>query len=109
MIERCLGPQRSRKFRRALRRCRVTIPSFLLTVVVLRGIIGAGKFGTPVQDFVEIRDHILLNSRKRGELHRVLEEHRQTTSSSISFSSNAATNDNNNYNDFNKPDTNKHY
>ncbi|KAH7578361.1 hypothetical protein ACOSP7_000395 [Xanthoceras sorbifolium] len=111
MIERCLGAQRSRKFRRALRHCRVTIPSFLLTVVVLRGLIGAGKFGTPEQDFVEFRDHFFLHSRKRGELHRVLEEHRQTTSSSAIYSATATatTGDKNNYNDFNKPDPNEHY
>ncbi|KAM1058147.1 hypothetical protein ACFX13_032060 [Malus domestica] len=106
ILEKCLGAQRSRRIQRALRHSKVTILCLVLTVVVLRGTIGAGKFGTPEQDFLEIRDHFY--SRKRAEPHRVLEEVHSTPS------------DPNNYNafDFNKivvdegedrPDPNKPY
>ncbi|KAE8681934.1 putative glycosyltransferase 4 [Hibiscus syriacus] len=98
MIDNCLGAQRSRKIRRALRHFQVTIFCLVLTVVVLRGTIGAGKFGTPGQDFADIRDHLHLYSRKRAEPHRVLEEV-QTTSSNenVGADTNAGTN---NYNEF---------
>ena len=46
MLERCLGAERSRKLRRAIRHSKVTILCLVLTVVVLRGTIGAGKFGS---------------------------------------------------------------
>jgi xyloglucan 6-xylosyltransferase len=36
----------------------VTIMCGLMTVLVLRGTIGAGQFGTPAQDFEEIRMHL---------------------------------------------------
>lgn len=73
MIERCLGPHRCRRIQRALRHLKVTVLCLVLTVVVLRGTIGAGKFGTPEQDLDEIRQHFQ-TSRKRAEPHRVLEE-----------------------------------
>ncbi|KAK9945565.1 hypothetical protein M0R45_011073 [Rubus argutus] len=107
ILEKCIGAQRSRKIQRALRHGKVTILCLVLTVVVLRGTIGAGKFGTPEQDFIEIRDHFY--SRKRAEPHRVLEEVQTTPS------------DPNNYNAFDinkilvdegeedKPDPNKPY
>ncbi|XP_071721904.1 LOW QUALITY PROTEIN: xyloglucan 6-xylosyltransferase 2-like [Rutidosis leptorrhynchoides] len=112
MIERYLGAQRSRKIHRALRHGKVTFLCLVLTVVVLRGIIGSGKFGTPEQDFNELRDRLHF-SRKRAEPHRVLEEF-QTTATSDN-------NDPNNYNAFDinkilvdegeddKPDPNKPY
>ncbi|KAJ8638748.1 hypothetical protein MRB53_013015 [Persea americana] len=68
----CFGARRVRQMQRALRNGKVTILCLLMTVVVLRGTIGAGKFGTPGQDFNEIRLH--LSSRKRIEPHRVLVE-----------------------------------
>ncbi|KHG26935.1 Putative glycosyltransferase 2 -like protein [Gossypium arboreum] len=96
MIDNCLGAQRSRKIQRTLRHCKVTILCLVLTVVVLRGTIGAGKFGTPGQDFVEIRDH--LYSRKQGEPHRVLKEVQTTSSDNHDGAdTNAGTN---NYNEF---------
>ncbi|RID70824.1 hypothetical protein BRARA_C02806 [Brassica rapa] len=73
MIERCLGAHRCRRIQRALRHLKVTVLCLVLTVVVLRGTIGAGKFGTPEQDLDEIRQHFQ-TSRKRAEPHRVLEE-----------------------------------
>ncbi|QCD98221.1 xyloglucan 6-xylosyltransferase 2-like [Vigna unguiculata] len=65
MLQKCLGAQRARRFQRALRHCKVTILCLVLTLVVLRGTIGAGKFGTPEQDFVDIRDRFY--SRKLPE------------------------------------------
>ncbi|XP_059440187.1 xyloglucan 6-xylosyltransferase 2-like isoform X2 [Corylus avellana] len=92
MIDKCLGAQRSRKIQRTLRHCKVTILCLVLTVVVLRGTIGAGRFGTPEQDFIEIRDHFnYQSSRKLAEPHRVLEELQTTTSGD---------DDPNNYNTF---------
>jgi xyloglucan 6-xylosyltransferase len=41
-----------------MRNLKVTIMCGLMTVLVLRGTIGAGQFGTPAQDFEEIRMHL---------------------------------------------------
>ncbi|KAL0002112.1 hypothetical protein SO802_015893 [Lithocarpus litseifolius] len=80
MLERFLGPRRVRQIHRAARNGTVTFLCLFLTVVVLRGTIGAGKFGTPKQDFNELRDH--LYSRGRCvEPHRVLEEAQPETES----------------------------
>ncbi|KAK7378971.1 hypothetical protein VNO80_04422 [Phaseolus coccineus] len=78
MLEKCLGAQRARRFQRALRHCKVTILCLVLTIVVLRGTIGAGKFGTPEQDFLDIRDRFY--SRKLPDNHRHLGELQSTTS-----------------------------
>jgi len=78
MLEKCLGAQRARRFQRALRHCKVTILCLVLTIVVLRGTIGAGKFGTPEQDFIDIRNHFY--SRKLPESHRQLGELQSSTS-----------------------------
>lgn len=43
---------------RTLKNLRVSLLCFLLTFLVLRNTIGAGKFGTPAQDFEEIRQHL---------------------------------------------------
>ncbi|XP_014502252.1 xyloglucan 6-xylosyltransferase 2 [Vigna radiata var. radiata] len=69
MLERCLGTRRVRQIHRACRHSTVTFLCLFLTVVVLRGTIGAGKFGTPEQDFNEIRHHI-----SAARARRVLEE-----------------------------------
>ncbi|CBI36830.3 unnamed protein product, partial [Vitis vinifera] len=50
--KRCLGARRARQIHRALRHFKVTILCLVMTIVVLRGTIGAGKFGTPEQDFL---------------------------------------------------------
>lgn len=72
MIEKCLGVRKTRQIYRFFRHFKVTFLCLLLTVLVLRGTIGAGKFGTPEQDFLEIRNHF--TSRKFSEHYRVLEE-----------------------------------
>ncbi|KAL0712171.1 hypothetical protein Bca4012_019149 [Brassica carinata] len=72
MIERCLGAHRCRRIQRALRHLKVTVLCLVLTVVVLHGTIGAGKFGTPEQDLDEIRQHFQ-TSRKRAEPHRTFD------------------------------------
>ncbi|GKU85778.1 hypothetical protein SLEP1_g401 [Rubroshorea leprosula] len=91
MIDECLGPQRSRKVQRALRHLKVMILCLVLTVVVLRGTIGTGKFGTPNQDLNEIRDHF--NFRRRTELHRILEEMMAATGAGDSLTENPITYD----------------
>ncbi|MCI80373.1 xyloglucan 6-xylosyltransferase 2-like, partial [Trifolium medium] len=62
---------------RACRRGSLTFLCLFLTVVVLRGTIGAGKFGTPEQDLNEIRQQFYSRGR-RVEPHRVLEEVQST-------------------------------
>lgn len=79
MIEKCLGARRARQIERTFRQCTVTFFCLVMTVVVLRGTIGAGKFGTPKQDYVEIRDRFY---SRRAEPHRVLKEVETTSSSS---------------------------
>ncbi|KAM1195211.1 hypothetical protein ACFX13_022244 [Malus domestica] len=73
MLDRFLGPRRARQIQRALRHGTVTFLCLFLTVVILRGTIGAGKFGTPEQDFNDIRERFYTHNR-RVEPHRVLEE-----------------------------------
>ncbi|CAH9091470.1 unnamed protein product [Cuscuta epithymum] len=73
MLKRFLSPRQVWRFRRHLRHCKLTLFCLILTVVVLRGSIGAGKFGTPEQDLKEIRD-TLNYYRKRSEPRRFLEE-----------------------------------
>ena len=89
----------------------VTFLCLFLTVVVLRGTIEAGKFGTSEQDFNELRDHLYSRGR-HVEPHRVLEEAQLETESD---------NQSNNYATFNitkilvddepeeKPNSNKPY
>lgn len=86
MLERCLGSRRLRQMQRAFRRGTLTFLCLFLTVIVLRGTIGAGKFGTPEQDLNEIRQQLYSRGR-RVEPHRVLEE----------VQSSENNNDNNNY------------
>ncbi|XP_042518131.1 xyloglucan 6-xylosyltransferase 2-like [Macadamia integrifolia] len=90
MLDRCLGARRVRQIQRALRHGKITLLCLFLTVLVLRGYLGAGKFGTPEQDFKEIKDHLYF--RKRAEPHRVLEEAQTTTTET--------TTENKNYNTF---------
>merc|ERR1711915_224171 len=67
-----LGGRRIRQIQRAMQNAKVTLRCLFVTVLVLRGTIGAGKFGTPEQDFNEIREHLIVG--RRGEPHRVLTE-----------------------------------
>ncbi|KAL6185972.1 hypothetical protein ACLB2K_042094 [Fragaria x ananassa] len=78
MLERCFGVRRVRQIQRAARHGTVTFLCLFMTVVVLRGTIGAGKFGTPEQDFNDIRERFYSHNR-RVEPHRVLEEVETTT------------------------------
>ncbi|KAF9597332.1 hypothetical protein IFM89_017235 [Coptis chinensis] len=86
MLERILGSRRVRQMQRAFKHGKITFLCLFLTLLVLRGTIGAGKFGTPEQDFKEIRDHLYYSSRKRSEPHRVLEEAQITETDSNSNS-----------------------
>nr|ABK24302.1 unknown [Picea sitchensis]ACN41079.1 unknown [Picea sitchensis] len=67
-----LGARRVRQIQKAMQNAKVTLLCLFVTVLVLRGTIGAGKFGTPEQDFAEIREHLIVG--RRGEPHRVLTE-----------------------------------
>ena len=73
MLERWLGQRRRRQIHRIIRNSKLTLLCLVLTIVVLRGNLGAGKFGTPEQDLKEIRDTFTLY-RKRSEPRRVLEQ-----------------------------------
>lgn len=55
---------------KTLHNVRVTLLCGLLTFIVLRSSLGAGKFGTPVQDYDEIRHH--LHSFKLRHQHKLL-------------------------------------
>eukprot|EP00252_Welwitschia_mirabilis_P020264 TRINITY_DN4930_c0_g1_i1.p1 TRINITY_DN4930_c0_g1~~TRINITY_DN4930_c0_g1_i1.p1 ORF type:complete len:455 (-),score=51.48 TRINITY_DN4930_c0_g1_i1:111-1475(-) len=76
-----LSELRKRQLQRAMRQAKVTFLCLVMTVVVLRGTIGAGKFGTPEQDLAEIREHLIVG-RRSGEPHRVLTEASSSSSSS---------------------------
>ncbi|MCO5606006.1 hypothetical protein L7F22_060193 [Adiantum nelumboides] len=70
---RLISPLRARQLQRALRNLKLTMICGLLTILVLRGTLGAGKFGTPAKDFEEIK---LQFERIHGRKHasRVLTE-----------------------------------
>ncbi|KAH8934320.1 hypothetical protein BDL97_18G077000 [Sphagnum fallax] len=57
-LSRLLSTPKGRRLQRTMRNLKVTIMCGLMTVLVLRGTIGAGQFGTPAQDFEEIRMHL---------------------------------------------------
>ncbi|KAK9726286.1 hypothetical protein RND81_05G204100 [Saponaria officinalis] len=71
MIEKCVGVRKARQLHRLIRHCKVTFLCLVLTIIVLRGTIGAGKFGTPEQDFLEIRNRF---ASRKFYAHRVLED-----------------------------------
>ncbi|KAK9086426.1 hypothetical protein Syun_028820 [Stephania yunnanensis] len=97
MLDRWVGPRRARQIQRALRHGKITLLCLFMTVIVLRGTIGAGRFGTPGQDFQEIRDHLV--SHKRSEPRRVLEE-AQSTDAKTTDNANANGNSNSNSNSY---------
>ncbi|CAL0307225.1 unnamed protein product [Lupinus luteus] len=74
MLDRFLTKRRRRQIQRACQRASLTFLCLFLTVVVLRGTIGAGKFGTPEQDLNKIRLHLSSRGGRRVEPRRVLEE-----------------------------------
>ncbi|KAL0388779.1 UNVERIFIED_CONTAM: Xyloglucan 6-xylosyltransferase 1 [Sesamum radiatum] len=73
MLDRVLSPRRARRFQRLLRNGKLTLLCLVLTVIVLRANLGAGKFGTPEKDLDEIRETFSY-IRRRAEPRRVLEE-----------------------------------
>ncbi|KAK6146176.1 hypothetical protein DH2020_020045 [Rehmannia glutinosa] len=73
MLGRLLSPRRARQFQRLMRNGKLTLLCLFLTVIMLRGNIGAGKFGTPEKDLDEIRETFSY-IRRRAEPRRVLEE-----------------------------------
>ena len=83
LLTRCLGTRRVRQILRVCRHGTVTFLCLFLTVVVLRGTVGAGKFGTPQQDFNHLRHH--LSHR------RVLEETSTTSADTTTTTTNYAT------------------
>jgi xyloglucan 6-xylosyltransferase len=58
IIQRSLATPKGRRLRRTINNIKITVLCGLMTILVLRGTIGAGNFGTPAQDFEEIRAHI---------------------------------------------------
>lgn len=72
MLQKCLGERRTRQIQRALRKGKLTLICLFMTFIVLRGTIGAGKFGTPGQDFQEISHR--LHSGHSLHPHRALKE-----------------------------------
>ncbi|KAL9252888.1 Xyloglucan 6-xylosyltransferase 1-like protein [Drosera capensis] len=63
MLNRILGPRRIALIQRAIQNGKITILCLFLTVVVLRGMIGAGHFGTPEQDLELLQTHFSNNRR----------------------------------------------
>ncbi|KAA8530856.1 hypothetical protein F0562_005520 [Nyssa sinensis] len=86
MLDWCLGARRVQQLQRILRNGKLIIFCLFLTVIVLRGNLGAEKFGTPQQDFEEIRERFYY--RKRAEPRRVLVEAQTTTTAAESASDN---------------------
>ncbi|GJN08128.1 hypothetical protein PR202_ga26020 [Eleusine coracana subsp. coracana] len=74
--ERVVGERRMRQIQRFARNAKLTVVCLLLTVVVLRGTVGAGRFGTPQQDLIELRQHFVSHP------HRALAEHHDARSRS---------------------------
>ncbi|CAA2966459.1 xyloglucan 6-xylosyltransferase 2-like [Olea europaea subsp. europaea] len=97
MLDRVLSPRRARQFQRLIRNGKLTLLCLLLTVIVLRGNLGAGKFGTPEKDLDDIRETFSY-IRRRSEPRRVLEE--AETVQKSSSSSDSTENGSNNYAEF---------
>ncbi|XP_047315761.1 xyloglucan 6-xylosyltransferase 2-like [Impatiens glandulifera] len=105
MLQRCLGTHRLWKIKRIIRQSKLTFICLLLTFVVLRSNIGAGKFGTPQQDYDEIRQHFY--SGRRAEPRRVLEETQSKENNYATFDFNKILIDEEG--DDENPDSNKPY
>ncbi|KAJ7543066.1 hypothetical protein O6H91_09G023900 [Diphasiastrum complanatum] len=69
-----LSTLRKRQIQRALNNLKITLLCGFVTILVLRGTIGAGSFGTPAQDLNEIREFL----PRRKEPARVLTEVKET-------------------------------
>ncbi|KAL2459258.1 Xyloglucan 6-xylosyltransferase 1 [Forsythia ovata] len=97
MLDRFISARRARQFQRLLRNGKLTLLCLFLTVIVLRGNLGAGKFGTPEKDLDEIRETFSY-IRRRSEPRRVLEE--AETVQKSSSASDSTENGSNNYAEF---------
>ncbi|CAI9776236.1 unnamed protein product [Fraxinus pennsylvanica] len=97
MLDRVLSPRRVRQLQRLIRNGKLTLLCLFLTVIVLRGNLGAGKFGTPKKDLDEIRETFSY-IRRRSEPRRVLEE--AETVQKSSSASDSTENGSNNYAEF---------
>ena len=73
-VERVVGERRMREIQRFARNAKLTAVCLLLTIVVLRGYVGAGRYGTPQQDLIELRQHFVSHP------HRALAEHHDARS-----------------------------
>ncbi|KAJ7546277.1 hypothetical protein O6H91_08G033000 [Diphasiastrum complanatum] len=71
--EKILSTPKIRQIQRALYNLKITLLCGFVTILVLRGTIGAGNFGTPTQDLNEIREFL----PRRKEPARVLTEVKQ--------------------------------
>ncbi|EFJ24695.1 xyloglucan xylosyltransferase-like protein [Selaginella moellendorffii] len=67
-----LSPTKIRRLQRTFHNVKLMVMCGMITILVLRGTIGAGKFGTPAQDLREIREH--LPRRHKEAASRVLAE-----------------------------------
>uniref|UniRef100_A0ACD5WWP0 Uncharacterized protein n=1 Tax=Avena sativa TaxID=4498 RepID=A0ACD5WWP0_AVESA len=66
VAERVLGERRMRGIHRFARNARLTVVCLFLTVLVLRGTVGAGRFGTPQQDLLELRHRFISHPQQRA-------------------------------------------
>ncbi|KAL7202682.1 hypothetical protein ACSBR1_034201 [Camellia fascicularis] len=81
MLDRFFEAHQLWKIKRVLRNGKLTLLCLMLTVVVIQKNLDARKFGTPQEDFSEIRDHFY--SSRRVEQRHVLEETSPPPHSSI--------------------------
>ena len=61
-----ISPARVKQIQRSLNNIKLTLLCGFLTLLVLRGTLGAGRFGTPAKDLEEIKQHF----GGRGDQHR---------------------------------------
>jgi hypothetical protein len=85
--ERVVGERRMRQIQRFARNAKLTVVCLLLTVVVLRGTIGAGRFGTPQQVLIELRQHFVSHPHRALAEHHDARSRASTTTTSSSSSS----------------------
>ncbi|KAJ7520860.1 hypothetical protein O6H91_19G026400 [Diphasiastrum complanatum] len=76
-LKHIISPSRIRQIQRTIRNLKITLLCSCVTILMLRGTIGAGKFGTPAQDLQEIREHIYWPQRDAPS--RVLTEAKEET------------------------------
>ncbi|KAF7042318.1 hypothetical protein CFC21_051958 [Triticum aestivum] len=84
VAERVLGERRMREIQRFTRNAKLTVVCLMLTILVLRGTVGAGKFGTPQQDLTELRHRFISHPQ------RALSEHHDARSKASDAQAQAA-------------------